>query len=112
MIRRPPRSTRTDTLFPYTTLFRSRLLQQRQLFLKLPDHLFPVSWFGEPREGGRKRGVVPATCDPGIEMQQAQAAQGLDQGQFATVERPKHLIPFQQPARLLDRKSTRLNSSH
>src|SRR3546814_1222815 len=25
MIRRPPRSTRTDTLFPYTTLFRSRL---------------------------------------------------------------------------------------
>src|SRR3546814_15090237 len=29
MIRRPPRSTRTDTLFPYTTLFRS---------------LFPVCW--------------------------------------------------------------------
>src|SRR3546814_1537260 len=26
MIRRPPRSTRTDTLFPYTTLFRSRCL--------------------------------------------------------------------------------------
>src|SRR3546814_12503141 len=25
MIRRPPRSTRTDTLFPYTTLFRSKL---------------------------------------------------------------------------------------
>src|SRR3546814_13895013 len=27
MIRRPPRSTRTDTLFPYTTLFRSALRQ-------------------------------------------------------------------------------------
>src|SRR3546814_2919349 len=26
MLRRPPRSTRTDTLFPYTTLFRSRSL--------------------------------------------------------------------------------------
>src|SRR3546814_14357483 len=26
MIRRPPRSTRTDTLFPYTTLFRSTIL--------------------------------------------------------------------------------------
>src|SRR3546814_3878165 len=25
MIRRPPRSTRTDTLFPYTTLFRSQI---------------------------------------------------------------------------------------
>src|SRR3546814_12190360 len=33
MIRRPPRSTRTDTLFPYTTLFRSgRVEAQRQLF--------------------------------------------------------------------------------
>src|SRR3546814_6057890 len=29
MIRRPPRSTRTDTLFPYTTLFRSRLRRRR-----------------------------------------------------------------------------------
>src|SRR3546814_13018895 len=29
MIRRPPRSTRTDTLFPYTTLFRSLLLAEQ-----------------------------------------------------------------------------------
>src|SRR3546814_10636464 len=29
MIRRPPRSTRTDTLFPYTTLVRSRLQSDR-----------------------------------------------------------------------------------
>src|SRR3546814_4805127 len=29
MIRRPPRSTRTDTLFPYTTLFRSDRQRQR-----------------------------------------------------------------------------------
>src|SRR3546814_20893826 len=32
MIRRPPRSTRTDTLFPYTTLFRSCDLCRRCLF--------------------------------------------------------------------------------
>src|SRR3546814_17539813 len=31
MIRRPPRSTRTDTLFPYTTLFRSQLSQDPSL---------------------------------------------------------------------------------
>src|SRR3546814_15245332 len=32
MIRRPPRSTRTDTLFPYTTLFRSHVfVRQRQI---------------------------------------------------------------------------------
>src|SRR3546814_11082423 len=30
MIRRPPRSTRTDTLFPYTTLFRSEVLRYVQ----------------------------------------------------------------------------------
>src|SRR3546814_11849247 len=30
MMRRPPRSTRTDTLFPYTTLFRSLLLETLQ----------------------------------------------------------------------------------
>src|SRR3546814_6002037 len=28
MIRRPPRSTRTDTLFPYTTLFRSAAVRE------------------------------------------------------------------------------------
>src|SRR3546814_17283429 len=31
MIRRPPRSTRTDTLFPYTTLFRSRGRPERRI---------------------------------------------------------------------------------
>src|SRR3546814_14489847 len=36
MIRRPPRSTRTDTLFPYTTLFRS-LRETEQVDL---DHAF------------------------------------------------------------------------
>src|SRR3546814_18203321 len=36
MIRRPPRSTRTDTLFPYTTLFRSKavLVTDVMLFLR------------------------------------------------------------------------------
>src|SRR3546814_19031002 len=34
MIRRPPRSTRTDTLFPYTTLFRSDRPQEEALRIK------------------------------------------------------------------------------
>src|SRR3546814_16480712 len=33
MIRRPPRSNRTDTLFPYTTLFRSQIEQSIQRYL-------------------------------------------------------------------------------
>src|SRR3546814_10171485 len=36
MIRRPPRSTRTDTLFPYTTLFRSSSIFILRLFLIFP----------------------------------------------------------------------------
>src|SRR3546814_9992140 len=43
MRRRPPRSTRTDTLFPYTTLFRSLLQPDREA--------------AERRLGARKRGV-------------------------------------------------------
>src|SRR3546814_11394734 len=34
MIRRPPRSTRTDTLFPYTTLFRSLQVGFRRLLVE------------------------------------------------------------------------------
>src|SRR3546814_9132405 len=36
MIRRPPRSTRTDTLFPYTTLFRSPAQHLRTVVAQLP----------------------------------------------------------------------------
>src|SRR3546814_20980083 len=40
MIRRPPRSTRTDTLFPYTTLFRS-------FPSRIPDFLSLVLFFDD-----------------------------------------------------------------
>src|SRR3546814_4997529 len=48
MKRRPPRSTRTDTLFPYTTLFRSAD--------RPGDH--PV-----PRSAGRGRGKIPEPAE-------------------------------------------------
>src|SRR3546814_19168575 len=41
MIRLPPRSTRTDTLFPYTTLFRS-LLRRGTVRGRSPHHLLAV----------------------------------------------------------------------
>src|SRR3546814_4105656 len=50
MIRRPPRSTRTDTLFPYTTLFRSGIGQQ-------PDPPDARLGDGGPRD---RRAVQPA----------------------------------------------------
>src|SRR3546814_10802819 len=40
MLRRPPRSKRTDTLFPYTTLFRSILYSRREIYLhRSGDHI-------------------------------------------------------------------------
>src|SRR3546814_13511388 len=49
MIRRPPRSTRTDTLFPYTTLFRSSTVLLK--LLCAPDDLHDF----ERRVPGRRR---------------------------------------------------------
>src|SRR3546814_3033374 len=55
MIRRPPRSTRTDTLFPYTTLFRSYVNQTLLSFLS-GDNDFNSRAIGLPlRQGGRNR---------------------------------------------------------
>src|SRR3546814_4351443 len=57
MIRRPPRSTRTDTLFPYTTLFRS-VFQRQQPAIR--DHLLDMASTG-PQGGGNVANRYPAT---------------------------------------------------
>src|SRR3546814_20491970 len=58
MIRRPPRSTRTDTLFPYTTLFRSLLLQACRTVDMLEELETCVSRDGVMRDGKAHPGVV------------------------------------------------------
>src|SRR3546814_20062040 len=91
MIRRPPRSTRTDTLFPYTTLFRSRIqealgwirvmhilrLNQSQ-HATLASHLF---------DGTGLEAIAVGLC-----------GRSMIEGRSVFV--------------VQDRKSTRLNSSH
>src|SRR3546814_7826463 len=49
MIRRPPRSTRTYTLFPYTTLFRSLRVAARRRFLIIPMIFEDIFAFEENR---------------------------------------------------------------
>src|SRR3546814_1244685 len=59
MRRRPPRSTRTDTLFPYTTLFRSHPLEYRR----------HIAAGGAERDAGRARaGLYPRlyVVDPAV----------------------------------------------
>src|SRR3546814_15591046 len=56
MIRRPPRSTRTDTLFPYTTLFRSRAgrLPIHPLTLRRNDRAFQTILTAVPLSSGAR----------------------------------------------------------
>src|SRR3546814_1206747 len=59
MIRRPPRSTRTDTLFPYTTLFRSRL---RTLVRRLSEGEYIRPFRGDESSISRPRASI--FCSP------------------------------------------------
>src|SRR3546814_7443170 len=58
MIRRPPRSTRTDTLFPYTTLFRSRTRQPRRPEGRRPPGVLCLR--GHPDDGAVFRRAAAA----------------------------------------------------
>src|SRR3546814_6095559 len=61
MIRRPPRSTRTDTLFPYTTLFRSRSENDYLYEIDVAHPLTIVDMrSGGARAPGRTHRQVPA----------------------------------------------------
>src|SRR3546814_8728792 len=65
MIRRPPRSTRTDTLFPYTTLFRSPQRQARSKYM---------IYF--KNTAGQSRAQVVTTCNKRQENQFAYCLTG------------------------------------
>src|SRR3546814_7548439 len=119
MIRRPPRSTRTDTLFPYTTLFRSvrvipendvRLLALQKGEIHLTDDV-PFNRIAD----------LHATDEVDVETVPAVAFSGFN----LNAESPKLQDPRVRKAiqmainrerlyniMFLDRKSTRLNSSH
>src|SRR3546814_4817938 len=62
MIRRPPRSTRTDTLFPYTTLFRSPARRCRRGGGERCHRRLPAAGRAPARGGGR--GVAVARLRP------------------------------------------------
>src|SRR3546814_10500428 len=66
MIRRPPRSTRTDTLFPYTTLFRSLVVDD------LAVRRLDEAVFVDPAEAGER--VDQADVRPFRSLDRADAA--------------------------------------
>src|SRR3546814_12568822 len=97
MIRRPPRFTRTDTPFPYPTLFRSspRLVEAagRQHALAVPETVEGLRRLAGDRPEAEGIEVAKAELRRQAEIFVADVAAAEDDG-------------------TVDRKSTRLNSSH
>src|SRR3546814_12386015 len=65
MILRPPRSTHTDTLFPYTTLFRSLHLRPRYPGLAKGWRLEGRAWSGNRQRRERERSCAMLSVDGG-----------------------------------------------
>src|SRR3546814_8578116 len=114
MIRRPPRSTRTDTLFPYTTLFRS---------IDLEPGVFGLEAFAEAV--GQHRGVRSigkGRAEAAVfRLEDAVDSREAPPGELGAVDaglrRAAGMHPLHHGFELRrhesgDRKSTRLNSSH
>src|SRR3546814_4804146 len=122
MIRGPPGSTRTDTLFPYTTLFRSQRavadLPGAALLRAVQDG---VAVEADHPDCGRREAGLGQQAAHRLGMAQGQLALDLAHGALAAEHRTQaaaHLAVIGQAEKAArghragDRKSTRLNSSH
>src|SRR3546814_14252172 len=118
MLRRPPRSTRTDTLFPDTKLFRSLAAGTRDALRIQPDacvfaEIEPISIDYAVMEKSKRVAVVPVNMgwsDVGCwdalhELEDRDDSGNLVDGDIIALETSNCLLKR-------DRKSTRLNSSH
>src|SRR3546814_8737864 len=104
MIRRPPRSTRTDTLFPYTTLFRSPIInggKDPKYQLLGVNLLFAALLVVVVGSFAGNFFAIAQVMPPELNFWLGhQGYEYLDLGRLWQI------------ALFLDRKSTRLNSSH
>src|SRR3546814_1778279 len=106
MIRRPPRSTRTDTLFPYTTLFRSWAA----------DSISNNNGRMTVADGATRQAILGLRNDPNVaSLMAAEHASDNKAALESALGRPVTGTDLYM-AHFLglggDRKSTRLNSSH
>src|SRR3546814_12694707 len=114
MIRRPPRATRTDTLFPYTTLFRSLveivttvLLLLGLRWLPKRSEMLGIDIHPTATDRLRRAGDLVIATTAGL---------GISAVAYAAMTRslPDSISRFflERAYSEGDRKSTRLNSSH
>src|SRR3546814_17933611 len=124
MIRRPQRATRTDTLVPYTTLFRSQATR-----IDYPGAVGTVPALVLPskqgdvyildRRTGRPLTPVGTIEVPGGGVEPAERSPTQIVSLWHTLRKPDlterdmwGMSPIDQMICRIDRKSTRLNSSH
>src|SRR3546814_8169936 len=115
MIRRPPRSTRTDTLFPYTTLFRSAKPAARDGAGAQVDAL-DTGRINEDLAPRERRGQPRHELRIELEGERLLARRGERVGAQHrgddAAQRAQDAIVVDRRYRIAARKSTRLNSSH
>src|SRR3546814_12279924 len=99
MIRRPPISTRTDTLFPYTTLFRSGCMIVLSSLLGAPENETVRAFLADNRLAGER-------------ALKERLERGVTDGDLSSTANITQLAAFYTTVLEGDRKSTRLNSSH
>src|SRR3546814_2904140 len=111
MIRRPPRSTRTDTLFPYTTLYEGQV--------EVRDRNSAVKAQAAPRRYRLKAGselveTVGASAPAKISQPDLTQSLSWEQGLINFDREPlaRAVERMNRYSTRPDRKSTRLNSSH
>src|SRR3546814_1813439 len=115
MIRRPPRSTRTDTLFPYTTLFRSDAIR---IANESEYGLGGTIWSTDSNRAiEMARRVQTGTIGiNGYVIDLGAPFGGIKASGLGRELGPESLSSYQQLKSIYlpngDRKSTRLNSSH
>src|SRR3546814_5035348 len=102
MILRPPRSTRTDTLFPYTTLFRSKNKRARTLITRSSRQFAVVAQIVGIFDPACLQEIDRRLFDQGSNGRLFALSEVLDLGRQLGFHRCCEI----------DRKSTRLNSSH
>src|SRR3546814_14262768 len=116
MIRRPPRSTRTDTLFPYTTLFRSMLRADLLTAFESDLTTVEISLITTAETGQidalGMRGFSNFKEIPPEDWIDARIIFHAEPDTLAPAYSQHGLYPELYWTRVKDRKSTRLNSSH
>src|SRR3546814_8198000 len=111
MIRRPPISTRTDTLFPYTTLFRSRSREVAPVYRSQALNGWLISRFSDVEMVLRDNQRFSAKMFGQMVKRSPETRELVDlieNNMIGNLDPPEHT----RLRRILDRKSTRLNSSH